>query len=340
MAGSMTSRERVLNCLAGKPVDRKPVFSGMGNVVIQALDKDKLVFAHCHQDVDKMIKAAVGTHEIFGYDCIVVPFDMAIEAQCFGAEINWYNEMTDGIYYPTIKVRPVKTIEDIKSRYPKDFTKMGRCPMLKEVISRLKDKYPDVAIGTYVLGPFTILGQLRELDELFEASFLEPEEVSEQIETITTFAIDYVKFLKSAGADYITIREMGATSDILSPVAFNSLVKPHLKRLCENVEKPSILHICGDTNSIIKDMLDCGPSAISVDQKNFIKKSRESLGKDVILLGNFDPFGILCKSKPAVIEKTIKDCLSNGVNAVWPGCDLWPDIPEENMKTMIKACQG
>jgi [methyl-Co(III) methanol-specific corrinoid protein]:coenzyme M methyltransferase len=308
----------------------------MGNVIIQALEKDKLVFAHCHQDPDKMIKAAVGYHEMYGYDCIVVPFDMALEAQCFGAEINWYNEMTDGIYYPTIKHRPVKTLEDIKVRYPKDIPKMGRMPMMTEVISRLKKMYPDVAIGTYVLGPFTILGQLRELDELFEASFLEPEEVGEQIDLITTFAIDFVKVLKAAGADYITIREMGATSDILSPNAFNSLVKPHLKRLCENVESPRILHICGDTNMIMEGMLECGADAISVDQKNFMDKSRAALGKDVVLLGNFDPFGVLCKGSPEVVTKTIKQCLANGVNAVWPGCDLWPDVPEENLKILVR----
>jgi len=29
--------------------------------------------------------------------------------------------------------------------------------------------------------------------------------------------------------------------------------------------------------------------------------------------------------------------LDLGVDAVWPGCDIWPDAPVENLKAMVDA---
>ena len=30
--------------------------------------------------------------------------------------------------------------------------------------------------------------------------------------------------------------------------------------------------------------------------------------------------------------------LDAGVDAVWPGCDLWPDVPAENMEALVSSC--
>jgi [methyl-Co(III) methanol-specific corrinoid protein]:coenzyme M methyltransferase len=40
---------------------------------------------------------------------------------------------------------------------------------------------------------------------------------------------------------------------------------------------------------------------------------------------------------PEQIEETVKDIIDSNVNAVWPGCDIWPDVPKENMKTLVEA---
>jgi [methyl-Co(III) methanol-specific corrinoid protein]:coenzyme M methyltransferase len=33
----------------------------------------------------------------------------------------------------------------------------------------------------------------------------------------------------------------------------------------------------------------------------------------------------------------IKKNIAAGVDAIWPGCDLWPDIKEENLAAMVKT---
>jgi len=33
----------------------------------------------------------------------------------------------------------------------------------------------------------------------------------------------------------------------------------------------------------------------------------------------------------------VKEAIADGVNAVWPGCDLWPSVPKENMEALVAA---
>jgi [methyl-Co(III) methanol-specific corrinoid protein]:coenzyme M methyltransferase len=37
------------------------------------------------------------------------------------------------------------------------------------------------------------------------------------------------------------------------------------------------------------------------------------------------------------VAAVIKKCIDDGVDAVWPGCDIWPDVKEENLKTYVAA---
>jgi len=50
------------------------------------------------------------------------------------------------------------------------------------------------------------------------------------------------------------------------------------------MESPKILHICGDTNSIIDQMGVVWADAISVEEKNNIAESRKKLGPDTLIL--------------------------------------------------------
>jgi [methyl-Co(III) methanol-specific corrinoid protein]:coenzyme M methyltransferase len=86
-------------------------------------------------------------------------------------------------------------------------------------------------------------------------------------------------------------------------------------------------------------MADCGADAISVDQKNQLGESRKKLGDDVILLGNLDPYNVLVTGAREEIDAAVKEIIDNGADAVWPGCDIWPDVPKENMRALMESVQ-
>ncbi len=330
---TITPRERVLKFLQGESVDRPPVFSGMGNVITPVLDKYGIDFSKVHRDPVLMAKAAAGMYHEFGFECAVVPFDLGIEAEVLGSKMNYYDEV-EGLLYPTVKEKCIKVAEDI--HFPADLSKAGRIPVVTEAIRLIREDLGDnVAIGTYILGPFTLAGQVVELDELLEDSFIAPEKTSRLLEKISDLIIQVFRIYKDAGADYLTLREMGATSDVLSPKSFRSLIKAHLIRIIAEMPRPSVLHICGDTNSIIEDMAECGADAVSVDQKNCITDSREKLGSEAIILGNFDPIKVLNQGAAKDVGPAVREALQGGASAVWPGCDLWPEVPKENMEELM-----
>jgi len=307
----------------------------MGNVIKPVLDKYGIVFSRVHRDPALMAKAAAGMYREFGYECAVVPFDLGVEAEALGAKMNYYDEV-EGLLYPTVKEKAISDVSELQ--IPDDLENAGRIPVVTEAIRLLrKELGDDVAIGTYILGPFTLAGQVKELDELLEESFLEPEKTNELLTKLSDVIVRVFRIYEKAGADYFTLREMGATSDVLSPKSFKSLIKPHQARIISEMPRPSILHICGDTNAIIEDMSECGANAVSVDQKNCLTDTREKLGPDAVILGNFDPITVMHKGAAKDVKPAMLESLNGGASAVWPGCDLWPEVPKENMEELMKT---
>jgi [methyl-Co(III) methanol-specific corrinoid protein]:coenzyme M methyltransferase len=57
----------------------------------------------------------------------------------------------------------------------------------------------------------------------------------------------------------------------------------------------------------------------------------------VLLFGNFDVYELPCNPetpRDRIVEK-IKEIIDAGVDAVWPGSDLWPDIIPENVRAIV-----
>ena len=104
----------------------------------------------------------------------------------------------------------------------------------------------------------------------------------------------------------MTIREMGSGTDLLSPRMWKQLIQPYLRQIFAELDSPKILHICGGTDLIVELMNDCGADALSFDQKNNLAETRKKIGNDVILLGNFDPYGTLCQKEASEVPEIIK----------------------------------
>jgi [methyl-Co(III) methanol-specific corrinoid protein]:coenzyme M methyltransferase len=84
-------------------------------------------------------------------------------------------------------------------------------------------------------------------------------------------------------------------------------------------------------------MAECGADAVSVDHKNRLVETRQKLGPKAIILGNFDPIKVMHKGLAKDVGPAVIESLNSGANAVWPGCDLWPEVPRENMEALMTA---
>ncbi len=334
----MKNRDRVLEQLAGHQVDRPTCYSGMGNATTAGLEKLGLRFAEVHRDPAKMAALAASSVELFGYDAAVAPFDLCVEAEALGCLMNTY-ESLDALLYPTIKEKTIKSNEEISQfKVPADLRQRGRIPIIREALRQLRAGVgQQAAVGTYLLGPFTLAGQLMELDQLFMLSLGEPNLIQGLLRKLTPVIVELAEDFLQAGADFVTIREMGAASDILSPRAFQNLVQPLLQEVAAQISGPKILHICGQTDKIIEMMADCGYDALSVEQKNNVSATRSKLGSSPQIFGNLDAFNLLVKGSVTQVREAVQAALDAGVDSIWPGCDIWPEAKLENLQAMVET---
>jgi len=332
----VNSRERVLSIMSGKDADRMACFSGMGNVLTASLAEYGYRFPEINIDPEKMAKTAAFTYKATGFECGVVPYDMCIDAEALGCVMNAY-ENVNQLLYPTIKEKVIHSQEDMLSlKIPDKVWEKGRYPVVTEAIRLLKnDIGGEVAVGSWMLGPFTIAGQLMDLNDLFKLVFKKPDLVNGLLSTLTELVITMARKYREAGADYICIREMGATTDVLSPRNFKQVIDPHLEKIFAGIGSPNILHICGGTNIIMKNMLASGADAISVEIKNDLAKSREDIGFDPLLFGHIDAYGVLVLGTPEIVAQATLKSMEGSVDSVWPSCDIWPEAPVANVKAMV-----
>ncbi len=339
METELNSRERVLRLFRKEKIDRVPVFSGMGNVTIHGLEKYGWNFPEIHMDARKMASMAASTFQIFGFESAVVPIDLGVEAEALGAGVNFYPTHTD-IIYPTISQKVAEKVTDLNIQVPSELARAGRIPLVVQAIGYLKEEVGDqVAIGASVLGPYTLAGQLVDLGDLAKSAFKRTDMVHDILDTLAGVLIDICRIYREAGADFVTVREMGAGADILNPRMFETLITPHLTRIFSAAESPKVLHICGDTDSIVDQMAGCGADAISVEQKNHVAESRKKLGPATLIFGNIDAYQVQVLGKPGDIDEAVKKAIADGVDAVWPGCDIWPTVPRENMEALMAAAR-
>ncbi len=337
----MNSKERVIGLLTGKDVDRPACFSGMGNITTAGLEQLGYKFAKVHGDARMLAETAATSYKLFGLECAVVPYDLCVEAEAIGCVMNPYEEVAN-LLYPTIKEKVCHSEDEMTTfPIPDNVASRGRVPVVCEAIKLLQEDIgQEVAIGTYVLGPFTLAGQLMDLNDLLKLSFKKPDLVNATLDRLAGVIIDIAGAYHEAGVDYITVREMGAPTDVLSPKVFKNVVAPHLKRIFDAlaaINCPAVLHMCGKTNAIMKILKETGASAISVEQSNDLLKSREDIGWDTLLFGNVDAYNVLVTGSPEDVEAAVIKALDGSVDGIWPSCDIWPTAPLQNMKAYVEA---
>lgn len=333
----MNSRDRVLKLFRREKIDYVPVFSGYGSITVHGLKKYNLRFPEIHTDAGKMANMAASTYELFGFESAIVPFDMGVEAEALGSKINYYPDQKD-ILYPTITQHAAEKVIDLNLKIPDDLSGAGRIPVVVEALNILKQKVgSEIAIGAWVLGPYTLAGQLVDLSDLGKAALKKQDLLNGILDKIADVLVEIIKIYREAGADFITVREMGAGPDILSPAVFRKLVLPHLEKIFASIDSPNVLHMCGSTNEIIEELIACKADAISVEGKNDIVRTRGIMGHEGLIFGDVDGFNVLSQGTPDDVRSAVKKAIDKGVSAVWPGCDIWPVVPEENIKAMVTA---
>lgn len=322
-------REQIISLLSGQKTDKVPAFSGLIHVTAEGLKGEGLVFHEIHHDAQKMAKAAASTFRLTGMASAALPLDLCAPAEALGAALNYYEE---GDYrFPQVKKSLFESTKDVTT----EISDRGRLDIICEAIRLVKsDIGENTVISGTLPGPYTLLLYLCDPARLFTEMKKEPQAVLEALAHLSAFLAKIGTAYRSAGADVITIHEMGGSPGFIGPAKFEQFVFPALKQLISELPKPTVVSVCGNTNKSMHLLAQTGANAISVDQTNDLTVSRQML-TDTLLFGNIDPAATLWRGDMADITEAVRSAKEAGVDAVWPGCDLVPQTSIENLKAFV-----
>jgi [methyl-Co(III) methanol-specific corrinoid protein]:coenzyme M methyltransferase len=327
-------RDEILSLLSGQKIDRVPAFSGLIHVTKEGLAHEGLSLQEAHHDSQKMANAAAGTFRLTGIPSAALPFDLCAPAEALGAVLKYYEDVENQFPQPSKPLFGSTRYLDQAYFQSRDFLTSGRLPVINEAIRALKtDIGSEAAISGIVPGPYTLLLYLIDLGGLFTEMKRDPKVVQDALRQVSAFLSQVGAAYRAAGADFITVHEMGGSPGFIGPAKFEQFVFPALKQLVGDLPGPVVLSVCGNTNRSMQLLAQIGSSAISVDQTNDLEASRRVL-EDTLLFGNIDPVAVLQQGGDAEIIDAVRRAKEAGVDAIWPGCDLVLQTPARNIEIL------
>lgn len=331
----MNMKERVLNQLHGKEVDVTPV----GSTTTYAVSAFGEACGHPRPEADTDPKAmaefALIGPKLCGWEWVkAMGWDIIPLSQAMGVELG---DPTPGTQY-YVKGHPYEESLD-GLEYPSDFLSRGRFPVYKEQFKLLKDAVGDeMCVFGESEGAFTCAANLVGTEKYMKWLFKEPDNVQQVLEVTKQAAIDAANFAFENGADWYVFAEPTSGPALLSPRFYKKVVLPVEQEIISKVNGPVVLHICGNTDSIIDMMCDTGAAGISIEEQADMKAAVEKAdAKGVRVFGNVATATTLFNGSPDECLQEALTALENGTHFLCPGCGVAPLSPLENLKQLRKA---
>jgi MtaA/CmuA family methyltransferase len=324
-----SSRTDILSLFeGGKPVS-KPAFSGLIHVTVEGLLSEGLSLHEVHHDPDKMARAAASTFKMTGIPSAVLPLDLCMPAEMLGAELNY-----EGEGFPQVKRARFESANDITTEITEKMNQR-RLEITCEAIRMAKGEVGnEVVISGMIPGPYTLLLYLCNPGNLFLEMKKQPQVVLDALFHLSSFLAGIGTAYKTAGADFITIHDMGGSPAFIGPARYEQFVFPAEKMLIEDLPKPRVLSVCGNVSKSLVLLNQTGVEALSVDQTVNLDEARLALN-ETMLFGNIDPVAVLWRGDEAQVRESVQRAVEAGVDAVWPGCDLVLQSPPGNIRVLV-----
>jgi len=327
-------KTRVFSALMGGRLDRLPVTSlaGCGSTVTMEMQHVTRIFwPEAHKDPEKMARLAIASHELGKIENIRIPFDFVVEAEALGCKVKFGG--VESITWTTNQ--PYKNPKELEM--PDNILELGRIPVVLKAIRMAREKVGDfLPISSLIMGPLTLASLLVGTEKLLVWIIKEQDYVRAFVDFATDFIIEYAKAQYRAGSDIVEVSDPVASPDQIKPEAFRQFAMAALTKVADNLGGIKLLHICGKTEPIIKDMAECGYNGISVEESVDIAKIKPLVG-DVKILGNVSSKLTLLYGFPDEIEAEVKKAIEAGVDIVEPSCGFVPSTPIANIKAMVRA---
>ena len=333
-----TPKRRVLTALSGGKVDEVPatcIGACGGSVTVEIQEAAGIYWPEAFKDPEKMANLAIASQEMTGLANVNIGHEFSILPEALGCEIKWYDRHD---LKPAMIHNAFDKAEDLKM--PDDFLERGRIPAIMEAIRLVRRKVGDfLPVTSFIFGPYSLAGELAEPNRFLAWAIRNPGNAKRFTDFAAEAIIEYAKAQYRAGSDIVSLGEPLGTPDIVGLKIFREYIKPALKRIADNLGGIRILHLCGDVEPFIPEIVDIGFDAISVKQSVDIARIKPIVG-DTKILGNVESKVVLTHGTVEEVRAVARKALEDGVTMLEPGCGIEALMPLNNIKVLVEEASN
>ena len=329
----MTGRQRILNHLAGQPVDHLPV---MPITMMFACAQIGARYRDYCTDYRVLVEAQVRTAEKFGFDYVNTMSDPAREAADCGAHVAYFENQpvalmeTDALLTDKTKLAKLKIPDPLGG---------GRMHNGIKAVGLFKERVgKQLLIEGWIEGPIAEAADLRGINTLMTDFFDDPQFVRDLFAFVIEMELRFAKEQIKAGADLIGVGD--AAASLVGPQIYEEFIWLYEKQLMDGIHAlggRTRLHICGNTRKLLRGMGRLGCHIVDLDYLSPIHEGRAQMGAGQVLLGNINPVATLRDSTPEQVTQAVAEChqQAGARFIVAPGCEVPQDTPEANLRALV-----
>jgi MtaA/CmuA family methyltransferase len=330
----MTGLERTLSFLKGESVDHPPFHP---IIMRWAAKYAGIKYRDFCLDPHSKCKAMNLCAKDFNIDWVTVMSDPWAEASAFGIQVEYPEDNL-----PIDKgghLSDAGAASRIKHYNPLENHRCNN--RLKEIRGFRNNIENELFVVGWIEGPVAEYVDLRGASNASFDLLVEPELVEKTMDIIVECAMDFASLQVKAGAHCIGIGD--AFCSQIGPDLYNQFAFCRQKKLVDFIHSEGALaklHICGNTESILKQMIQTGADIIDIDHLvNSMEDFMSFKGEKQVFSGKSDPVAIIQDGSLEVIRQSvIKDFIeSKGRCIVSAGCEITPGTSIENMRAFSLA---
>lgn len=332
----ITGRDRIRACMKRTYSDRIPIGLILGPFRARVMGCSPKDY---YQQGKKLAESTLICHEIFQHDSVDVGWDIFLEAEAAGAELEFPE---DGI--PQVRRHVLSAKSALSSLQLPRPVSSGRWPLYWEACKVVAKSLKEVAMSGTVTGPWTIAAGLRGTQELIYDTVDDPVFV----EDLLNFTTEVTQVLGSTVLESglsLTMGEAASSCSLISPAIYRKFIKPRHQGVVQFFRQKKAglsMHICGYIDPIMEDIMDLGIVALSLDSPSSLKKMVEISQKKIVLVGNVAPSLFVSGSREEM-EKSVKECIRlaapGGAFILSSGCELPYNAAIERARFFIEAAR-
>ena len=328
----MNSFERMMNRLAGKPVDRPP---NMNIVMLFAAKETGNHYGEVIRNGRLLAEGMLRCYERYHLDVLWTISDSVREPGDVGAEVVVPEKGVP--YCPVPFIRDAEDFARLKLIQPWEGPAMSdRIESVRVLKEAAKGEAPVVG---WVEGAFAAACNFMDVQPFMMFMLEEPEAARDLLDYCYELELRFALAQVAEGAEIIGIGD--AAASLIGPALYEEYAFDYEKRMIDAIHAAGAkvkLHVCGNINASMDRMVENGTDILDIDHMvDFARAARLMKGRGCVC-GNFNPVTVALFGTPEDVRRESLRCANTAENTiVAAGCEIPLATDPANLLAVYEA---